>query len=157
MLNVTQFKEHVITPALSSLQKYSDDAVELLLFTCAAESNGGSYLTQLKGPALGIYQMEPTTYQDIWANYIYPNGSLLNIMSLNFNAGIIPPPERLIYDLSFATVMTRLHYSRFHEPLPPVSDIDAIWEYYKKYYNTSKGKAKKTESIKKYKEFLKNT
>ena len=65
-----QLRELIITPALSKLQLYSKDAEELLIFTCAVESDGGTYLKQIKGPALGIYQMEPRTYNDIWQNYM---------------------------------------------------------------------------------------
>jgi hypothetical protein len=61
MFNITQFRELLIRPVLDSLQMYSKDAEELLVFTCAAESNGGTYLHQVKGPALGIYQCEPST------------------------------------------------------------------------------------------------
>ncbi|MDX2368828.1 MAG: hypothetical protein QNK36_10550 [Colwellia sp.] len=154
MIDVKQFKEVIITPALSLLQKYSDDAVELLLFTCAAESNGGTYVKQIKGPALGIFQMEPATHQDIWVNYIFTNSSLMNIMSLNFFAAAQMDAERMVYDMRYATVMARLQYSRFDEPLPDRKNIDAMFDYYKKYYNTPSGKAKKAESIKKYKAFV---
>jgi hypothetical protein len=156
MIDVKQFKEFIITPALSMLQKYSDDAVELLLFTCAAESNGGTYVHQVGGPALGIYQMEPATHQDIWVNYIYGSGSLSSIINLNFNVNGKIDAGRMIYDLQYATIMARLHYSRFPEPLPDRNDVNAIFDYYKKYFNTPKGKATKAESIKKYKAFVKS-
>ena len=51
--------------------------------------------------------------------------------------------------------MARLHYRRRSEPLPQHTDIEAIWEYYKKYYNTHLGKAEKEESIKHYRKFVK--
>lgn len=61
MINTNQLREYVIIPALSKLNAYSKDAEELLIFTCAVETNGGEYLKQIQGPALGIYQCEPTT------------------------------------------------------------------------------------------------
>ena len=69
MIDNKQLRECIIKPTLDSLQMYSQAAEELLVFTCACESLGGTYLKQVKGPALGIYQMEPATYQDIWENY----------------------------------------------------------------------------------------
>lgn len=156
MFDAKQLKEFIITPALSMLQKYSDDAVELLLFTCAAESDGGTYIHQIKGSALGLYQMEPATHQDIWINYIYCADSLSTIINLNFNINGKIDAGRMIYDLQYATVMARLHYSRFPEPLPSRNDVNAMFDYYKKYYNTAEGKATKAESIKKYKAFVKN-
>lgn len=156
MFDVKQFKDFIITPTLSMLQKFSDDAVELLLFTCAAESNGGTFVHQVGGSALGVYQMEPATHQDIWTNYIYSAGPLSTIINLNFNINGKIDAGRMIYDLQYATIMARLHYSRFKEPLPDRKDPNAIFDYYKKYYNTPKGKATKAESIKKYKAFVKN-
>jgi hypothetical protein len=154
MLNINQFRELIVKSSLNDLLLYSEDAEELMLFTCAVESLGGTYIKQVKGPALGIYQMEPGTYNDIWENYIKARGTLTMRLFSNFHLAGMPSEERLIYDLRFATAMTRIHYARIKEPLPAHTDIDAIWEYYKKYYNTSKGAAKKDESIKKYHDFV---
>jgi hypothetical protein len=153
MFNVAQFEEFILTPTLSLLQKYSGDAVELLIFTCAAESNGGTFIHQVKGPALGIYQMEPATHQDVWVNYIHRSSSLMSILGLNFQCNGLIDAERMVYDLSYATLMARLHYSRFPEPLPSKNDAEGMFKYYKKYFNTPLGKATKAESIKKYKSF----
>lgn len=65
MLDCSQFRALIIEPVLSKLQLYSKDAEELLVFTCAAESLGGTLLHQIQGPAVGIFQMEPNTYTDI--------------------------------------------------------------------------------------------
>lgn len=157
MLDLVQFRELVIKPALMDLQLYSPEAMELLIFTCAVESNGGQYLKQINGPALGIYQMEPVTYNDIWANYINYKGKYALILSSNFDAMRMPSEDRMIYDLRFATAMARMFYVRIKEKLPDFQDVDAIWEYYKKYYNTPKGKAEKVYSIDKYKQFVKGS
>lgn len=153
MFNHTQFRDYIVVPTLNLLNMYSKDAEELLVFTCAAESNGGTYIKQVNGPALGIYQMEPKTYTDIWQTYIPSKSGLLTILALNFNCPIAPNPGRLIYDLKFASVMTRLFYARFKEPIPSHTDVDAIWDYYKKYYNTTEGKADKDACIKQYNKF----
>jgi len=155
MIDNKQLRELIIKPALSKLQMYSTNAEEILVFTCATESLGGKYLKQVNGPALGIYQMEPNTYTDIWENYIKNRGALLNMLTLNFDVGRIPLPERMVYDLRFATAMARLHYARAKEPLPSAENVDAIWKYYKKYYNTPLGKAEKESAVKHYQKFLK--
>lgn len=154
MFNLNQFKECILVPTLSTMQMYSDDALELLIFTCAAESNGGTYLKQIKGPALGIFQMEPATHQDIWVNYIFNSSRIISLLSFNFQCPTIQLAERMVYDLQYAAVMARLHYSRFPEPLPDKDDVDGLFDYYKKYYNTESGKAKKADCIKKYKAFI---
>jgi len=156
MIDIKQLRELIIKPSLDKLQMYSTDAEELLVFTCACESLGGTYLKQIKGPALGIYQMEPNTYTDIWQNYIKNQGHLVNMLALNFNVTSMPLPERMIYDLQYATAMARLHYRRVKAPIPDHKNIDAVWEYYKKYYNTPLGKAEKEQSIKHFQKYLKS-
>ena len=154
MLNISQFRELIVKSTLNDLLLYSQNAEELMVFTCAVESLGGTYLHQVGGPALGIYQMEPMTYNDIWQTYIKSNGSLMLRLLTNFSIGFMPSEEQLIYDLRFATAMTRIHYARIKKTLPPANDVNAIWDYYKTYYNTSAGKAQKDDSIKKYHDFI---
>lgn len=153
MLSAAQLRQFVIKPALQDLVLYSDAAEELLIFTCANESNGGFYLKQIAGPALGIYQMEPKTYNDIWQNYIIHKHDLQLKLLHHFNAPVMPDENRLIYDLRFATAMARIHYTRSLEPLPKFYDVDSLWLYYKKYYNTYLGKADYHEALTKYLNF----
>ena len=90
MLNIKQLREFIIKPALYDLVMYSPEAEELLVFTCAVESKGCSYIKQIEGPALGIYQMEPATYNDLWQNYIKNKGSLILIMISNSKLASCP-------------------------------------------------------------------
>jgi hypothetical protein len=156
MVNVHQLRELIIKPALEDLQMLSDDAVELLVFTCAVETMGGSFLKQINGPALGIYQMEPDTYHDIWQNYLIGKSSLYMRLHTNFDVSRIPDEYRLIYDLRFATAMARIHYARVPEVLPQKQDVCALFDYYKKYYNTNQGAAQPTLSIAKYQTYINN-
>ena len=154
MLNIKQFRELIVQSSLNDLLMYSADAEELMVFTCAVESNGGTYIHQVGGPALGIYQMEPVTHNDIWQNYIMPHGSLAMMMFHNFKISSMPSEEMLIYDLRYATAMTRIFYRRIAEALPSCDDVDGIWDYYKTYYNTEKGAATKDDSISRYRDFV---
>lgn len=154
MLDSLQLRELIIKPALSKLNLYSESAVQLLLFTCAAETNGGEYLKQIGGPALGIYQIEPRSYEDLWMNYIKKRGDLNLIMNSKFNAPYIQEERRVIYDLDFATAVARIFYRRVQEALPRADDVGAIWAYYKKYWNTEKGAAERDVCIKKYRAFI---
>lgn len=154
MFDSKQFKEHILMPSLSMIKYYSEDAEELLMFTCAAESNGGQYLKQIKGPACGVFQMEPATHDDIWRNYIQHRAALTYPLGYNLGINQIPLPERMIYDLTYATIMARIHYLRVKEALPDRNDVEAIWAYYKKYYNTPLGKATKVKTIDKYYKFV---
>lgn len=154
MLNIAQFESVILQPTLDKLQSYSESAIELLKFTCAAESRGGTYLVQVKGPALGIYQMEPATYNDIWVNYLAHRNDLTTILALTLDNPLPSQANRMVYDLQLATAMARLHYKRVNEPLPAKGDVEGLFDYYKKYWNTEKGKAKKETSIKAYENFL---
>jgi len=155
MFNINQFREELVKPALIDLVAYSEDALELLVFTCANESRGGTYLKQVNGPALGIFQMEPETYNDIWQNYIKPKNSLSLLLLSNFSVVMMPSEDRMVYDLRYATAMARIHYMRVKEALPPSNDVNAMWAYYKQYYNTPKGAATKDEAIDNYYQFVK--
>lgn len=154
MINVQQLRELIIRPALRDLVMYSEDAEELLVFTCAVESNGGSFLKQIQGPALGIYQMEPETYNDIWQNYLFGKANLYMKLLTNFQCNRMPDEYRLIYDLRFATAMTRVHYARISLPLPHKDDTHALWAYYKSHYNSSLGKSQEDESLLKYQAYI---
>ena len=154
MLNSVQLREFIIKPALIDLLIYSKDAEELLVFTCANESDGGTYLHQINGPALGIYQMEPATYNDIWFNYIVNRKDIMLQLLHSFDAGRMPSEDRLIYDLKFATVMAMIHYMRISASLPDANNVKAIWNYYKTYYNTNAGKASYTPALDNYQRFI---
>lgn len=153
MINCEQLRKLIITPSLNDLKMLTEDACELMVFTVAVESMGGTYIKQLNGPALGIFQMEPKTYNDIWQNYIMHNSSLMLKLLYNFDAPTMPDETRLIYDLRFATAMARIHYKRVKEALPKACDINDIWTYYKKYYNTSKGDAEYYKALSAYNQF----
>lgn len=154
MLNSIQLRELIIKPALQDLVMLSDDAVELLIFTCAVESNGGTYIKQLDGPALGIYQMEPNTYNDIWQNYIVYRPPLGIILGHNFDAFRMPSEDRLMYDMRFATAMARIHYTRVTEALPPANNSQSIFDYYKAHYNSVLGKADSEGCLARYHSFI---
>ena len=155
VLDIKQFRECIIKPVLSELQLYSKEAEELLVFTCAVESEGGTYIKQVKGPAVGIYQCEPATHTDIWRNYIFNHSHLLSILGMNFGVHNVPDSDKLISDMRYATAIARIHYLRVLQAIPSTGNIDSIYEYYKKFYNTVAGKSSKDKSIAAYNRFIK--
>lgn len=132
------FRDHLLRPALQIVDMWQPNVEILLLGTCATESQFGHYLTQEKsGPALGIYQMEPNTYDDLLENYLKRRD---NLRQKIFNACDIPldshpSAERMVWDLRFATLMARLKYWTIPEPIPDADDLSAIADYYVRYYN----------------------
>jgi hypothetical protein len=124
----TDLRKYVIRPILKSLNLWSDNAEELLVATAAHESKGGYYLAQEKGPALGIYQMEPATYNDLWNNYLRFNSDVVAaLLRLDYTR---TDPTVMTYDLGYATAMCRLQYRRVPYPLPPANNHNMIAEYW---------------------------
>lgn len=128
------------------------EAVELLMGTCAQESHLGKYRKQIGGgPALGIYQMEPATFDDIVENYLSFNPSLKSkIMEASgvreLKAGDLVNNDKL------STCMARVHYLRVKEAIP--SSLDGQARYWKKYYNTPLGAGTEEEYKSNYKNLV---
>lgn len=150
MLDCLRLKLDIIIPTLEYLGLYSDAAVLLLLGTCAQESHLGTYVRQINGPALGIYQCEPNTHDDIWDNYLeYKTDLKEKVLA-------IAPRDvnNLINNLNYATAIARIHYLRVKAALPSAGNLNAIAAYYKKYYNTVAGKATESQFIANYRKYI---
>lgn len=139
---------HVIRPTLQAIGLWSMAAENLLLATCAHESRFGYFLKQRDGPALGIFQIEPATHQDIWRNYLaYRPALAAKIKSLTNDNNRHPNDNELITNLAYATAITRIIYYRVSAPLPSAFAIEKQAIYWKKYYNTHQGKGSVADFI----------
>ena len=144
MLDVKQFREVVIRPALKLIKLWSPEAEELLLGTALQESRL-TYLKQLgSGPAVGVFQMEPNTHNDIWKNYLSYKPDLAKLVS---NLAHRVTAQSLATDLLYAAAMTRIHYLRIPARLPAEGDWDGQACYWKKYYNTYLGAGTEDEYL----------
>lgn len=142
----------LIAEVLTEAGMHSESAVELLMMTAAQESHLGTYLWQVGGgPARGAFQVEKATEEDIWKNYLAYREGLAD--KVNCYAYHSSHEEEMVGNLPYQIIMARIHYRRVPEKLPPADDVVAMAEYYKKYYNTHKGKATVEEAIKNYKRF----
>jgi len=147
MLNKRQFLNYIIIPTLDKVGLNSLSAQVLLLGTALVESNL-TYLKQIgNGPALGLYQMEPATYKDIYENYLRYKPVHFRSKISKIRGGRKPKAELLIYNLAYATTMARVHYLRVRAALPEYNDAINMARYHKKYYNTVLGKTDIRESI----------
>jgi hypothetical protein len=156
MIDFNQFREHVVIPTLKYLDSeipYSEEAVDLLMLTCAHESTGGTYLRQ-KGMtgtegAFGVYQMELATSSDIWYNFLHHRPCLEGRVA-GYRSHSLPSHIDLITSLAYATAMARVHYWRVAEALPSKDDtryMSKLGIYAKKYYNTPLGKATSSKYV----------
>jgi len=136
-----QLRQLVIVPALTAMGLGGPAAEELLLGTALQESLGGVYLHQLgQGPALGIFQMEPRTHDDLWTSFLPRRTDLSAKLSSLLMPGL-GRLDQLPGNLLYAAAMARLLYYRCPEPLPAAGDIPAQAAFYKRWYNTAGGAA----------------
>jgi len=132
-----QLLQHIIRPVLQSLNLYSIAAERLVLGTACQESECGRWVRQIGGPALGIYQMEPATYDDLWTNFLAYQPTLGPKVKKYAAGLVLSNADELVGNLYLATAMCRVHYYRVKEPLP--DDLPGQAAYWKQYYNTPSG------------------
>ncbi len=156
MIDAIQLRDKVIRPTLINIGLPSPKAEIMLLGTAAQESHLGSYLAQVgNGPALGIYQMEPATHNDIWKNYLKYKpelaNKLLDLLPRHYKQEDYEDfAGEMAGNLYYATAMARVHYYRKPEPLPDPTDVYAQASYWKRNYNTHLGKGKQEEYVRNY-------
>lgn len=145
MFDAYQFCADVIEPSLKEIGLYSKGAEQLLLGTACVESRLGTYLRQIRGPAMGVYQIEPNTHRDIWRNYVAYRQGLQTKLKSMVSANQWREDQRrphhyaLITNLAYSTAMARLVYLRHPDPIPEENDWEGMAAYWKKSYNTYLG------------------
>lgn len=150
--NRNQF-EDLIIHVLNDLGLHSLSAVNLLLGTAAQESHFGTYLRQINGPALGVFQMEPATESDIWGNFLRYHTDLRRQVVQN-TLIYCPSPDALVWNLAYSIAMARIKYYRSPDPLPSPDDIEGLAAYWKKIYNTPQGRGTEDEFVENYKRYV---
>lgn len=134
-LNAAHLRDYVVRPALQHVGLWSENAERLVMGTAAQES-GLEALHQIGGgPALGLWQMEPETHDDIWKNYLAFRQSLHARV-----AALLPPipdiaVEQLVGNLPYGAVMCRIKYLRDPAPLPDKNDIAGMAATWLRVYN----------------------
>lgn len=158
-INTLQIKEYIVKPVLEALEL---KGTNIMLGIAAQESNMGTYIHQINGPALGLWQIEPTTHDDVW-RYLLRKDNINNTYSkrhiwaqtLNccnfeyFN-------DRLIYDLRYCCAIARIKLYMIPKPLPAEDDIEGMAHYWKKFYNSSKGKGDADDFMANYDKYVRS-
>jgi hypothetical protein len=144
------FLSRVIEPVLCYLSEipFSRAATQLLLGTAIKESPHFKYRGQLGGgPALGYFQMEPATHDDIWNNFLRYKPVLARQILTLLTTPDADKYAQLQYNDGYAAAMTRTHYLRARFPLANFDDIGSMAGYWKRFYNTDLGKGTVEEFI----------
>ena len=125
--------------------------------TAAQESNLGQYIHQTgKGPACGIYEMEPATHDSLWSTALARDTQLatkVRNLAGAWHSGQIPDAEEMIGNLYYATAMARVKYKIIPASIPAADQIEALANYYKTYYNTAMGAATVPQVIANYRKY----
>lgn len=138
MIRKEIFRKNIVIPALVEIQSYSTDAENLVLETAMVES-GLHYVRQIgSGPALGFFQMERKTHDDIFSNFLGTTKRQHLIDGLCNLTDRVGDASELETNPFYAAAMCRIHYLRQPGAIPSTRIGRA--EYYKKYYNTPLGK-----------------
>jgi hypothetical protein len=136
----------VIREALETIGLYSLAAEQLLMGTAAQESNL-IHLRQLgSGPALGYFQMEPATHEDIWISFLRFRPELRLKVCALVQFGALGQ-EGLVLNPHYAAGMARVHYLRDKQPLPLAGDVAGMARTWKRVFNTEKGAGTEAEFI----------
>lgn len=162
-----------IRPALKHIAQFDDRLyneviIDLLMGTAAQESNLGTYLTQIHGPAITVFQIEPQTHESIWQHYLSkPSKRKLSRLmadlapqeSVKWADGIvggvvIAIEPWALYDMRYASAFARLVYWPKTEPLPAKGDIEGYAKYWDRHYNANPDKGFPSEFINKWKMYL---
>lgn len=143
--NCPQFRQYIVAPALDLCQSlaslpHTPYMEDLIVATCAQETVLGTYLHQTgRGPAISIYQFEPSSLHDLLQNFASAPRYAPLLAAARVPAA--SPDDEIMWNLRFATVCARLYYYRVKEALPKTTTFDSLWHYYKQYWNTTAGAA----------------
>ena len=133
---------------------WSEAAGELVLGTAIVESN----LTYLKqhgeGPALGLWQVEPATHEDLYANYLNFRPEMMSSL-MELRSPALNMNENLATNLMYGAAVCRLCYYRKPDPLPEAGDVEGQGAFWKKHYNTPLGAGTVPKYVLKVKSTLK--
>ena len=144
---MSNIRDKVIERVLNKIELYSPEASDLVFKTLKVESLL-KYVRQIKGIAVGFGQCEPWVAVDICKNYLKYRPDLMKQVADTINVKLsyftLPKEEdwAWILETNIAAMISfcRLHYRRIPKALPK-KNLDEQWIYYKKYYNTERGKA----------------
>ena len=147
-MNSQQLYDHIIKPTHIYMGRNyeSKNANMLSLATTAVESNCCDKIVQDGGPALSGWQIEPKTHRSIWLHcdaLQEPTDGRGCVLAYRIRKLMISPSGDADIDLvvspMYACAIARLKYAMDTAALPHYSDIEGIYAYYKKIFNTEGG------------------
>lgn len=148
MLDARQLRELIVRPTLKELGLWHQAAEDLVMGTAAQESRLTYIYQRPKGPALGLWQMEPRTHEDLWARWLPKHADVLERIMQVCELPNRPTPDRLMYDLRYGAAMCRVFYLSKPRAIP--STLAGQAGYWKRWYNSYLGAGKASEYVENY-------
>lgn len=140
-MDINQFRLYIIRESLKTAGWWSQAIENLILGTGLVESGLSKFVQDGCGVARGVFQIEPKTYTDV-ISYIERDNDKVKIICTACNLGYLPNDvNAVIWNLRFAVLITRMFYYRIVDALPKSEDAQGMYQYYKKFYNSSAGAA----------------
>jgi len=150
------FHRFIIRPTLKYLHPlipYSRAAEILLLGTALHESanlkywkQGHRILTDGNGVARGPYGIEPATLNDVYNNFLFFRPTLKSRVA-EFSADLPSHEDQLITNTAYATIIARLIYWRWPDPMPASTDLPGLARFHERRFNSIHGAIGKTTEL----------
>ena len=157
---VQQYRS-LIKRVITKMGMYSNEAEDLILGTGLYESRY-RYIRQIgSGIAKSFWQVEVATAQDNINSYLKfrksksrmcASAALVSVQYVSPGIKDEEVGDMLEANIAYGIMHARLKYWRVPKKVP--TDLEGQAHYYKKYYNSSAGKAKEEEYIKLYKDTI---
>lgn len=144
-----QFQIFIVRPVLEFMsndkRNFTGIAAERLIIGTMLTESLGDYVDQITGPgdetlgpAVGFFQMEKATHDDIWVNWLHARPEIADKL-YKLRAPWNTPFEQMAGNVYYAVAMCRLKYYRAPEKLPNPDDLEDIANYWKRWYNSHLG------------------
>lgn len=163
-LNVRQLRDFVVRPVLAQLGLPGARAAEQLVLGTAAQESGFEHIDQLEppgrpavpGPALGLWQMERLTFNDMWDRFLTSTAARRELRAkvAQLLAPSPAPFEQLCGNLYFAAALCRIRYYERPFRLQEEASVDQLAAWWKAFYNTEQGKGTPAQFIASYRRLV---
>lgn len=156
-ISVGDLRERVIRPTLRRIKYWSPAAEELLVGIAAQETHLGALGRRQRGggPAIGLWQMEPATHALTW-RWLRRHRPSLALAVLEIAEPAAAEPNLLVISDTYACAMSRALMLSIPGPLPDHHNLPAQAAWWKRWWNTPKGKGTVEQYIANYTRLVKN-
>lgn len=126
----------VVTGIMDNDYETRQRATRMLIETAAHETLFGTYPDTTEDSGMGLFQFDRIAFDDIMIN----SREHFEFIKEKFGIDLtLVRYEDLRYNPFLSTIFARLKYKRVPKGIP--SNTEERYKYYKKYYNSSEGKA----------------